>query len=134
MIEKLRTEIEDVHAFIAAWFRGNVARDDALYDAKLASRMGADLVNIQPSGQVLTRADLVEGVCQGYGASPEFRIRISNVVVRTADQDRALVTYVEHQSGAQNSASSNRRISSVWFDLAAEGAPVWRHIHETWCD
>ncbi|MFT5507285.1 MAG: hypothetical protein ACI89J_000349 [Hyphomicrobiaceae bacterium] len=135
MIEKLRTEIEDVHTFIAAWFRGDVACDDALYDAKLAGRMAADLVNIQPSGQMLTRADLVEGIRQGYGGSPEFRISISDVALRAADQSRALVTYVEHQSGAKNSASDNRRISSVWFDVTADTAPpMWLHIHETRCD
>lgn len=134
MIEKLRTEIEDVHEFIAAWFRGDVARDDALYDAKLADRVAADLVNIQPSGQVLTRAELVEGIRKGHGSNPAFEIRISDVVLRSADNERALVTYVEHQSGARNSAAENRRISSVWFAISPGATPTWLHIHETGCD
>lgn len=134
MIEKLRAEIEDVHAFIAAWFRGDVARDDALYDAELADRVAPDLINIQPSGQVLTRTDLVEGIRKGYGTNPAFEIRISDFVLRFKDNDRALVTYVEHQSGAKNSTAENRRISSVWFAISPEGAPMWLHIHETGCD
>ena len=133
MQDRLRHEIEDVHGFIAAWFRGDVARDDALFETGLAGRLAAEFVNIQPSGRLLSRADLVEGVRAGFGQSPEFQITISDVVLRFAADKLALVTYVEHQSGARNSAPQNSRISSVWFHVVADGRPVWLHIHETGC-
>lgn len=136
MNERLRSEIEHVHAFIAAWFRGEVAQDDALFNAQLAARLDFALVNIQPSGQVLTRAELVNGIHSGYGGNPNFSIEIDDVVVRFARNDVALVTYVEFQRGAKNTVpADNRRVSSVMFRGVQEGeAPVWLHIHETGLD
>lgn len=136
MSVRLRSEIEHVHAFISAWFRGEVTRDAALFDAQLAARLDSALVNIQPSGQALTRAELVNGIRSGYGGNPKFRIDIDNVVVRFADNDLALVTYVEYQRGAKNTVpADNRRVSTVLFRGVQEGAaPVWLHIHETGLD
>jgi len=133
MSDRLGSEIEHVHAFIAGWFRGEVAQDDALFDAELAARLDVGLVNIQPSGQILTRAELVEGIRSGYGGNPNFSIEIDDVVVRFADNDVALVTYVEFQRGALNTVpADNRRVSSVLFRGVGDGeAPVWLHIHET---
>ena len=136
MKNQLQREIEQVHAFIAAWFRGEVARDDVLFDLHLAARMDASLVNIQPSGQVLTRADLVDGIRAAHGSNPDFQIEISDVAVRLLDVDLALVTYVEFQRGARNTVpADNRRVSSVLFcNVSSGGEPVWLHIHETGLD
>ena len=51
MIDRYRREIEEMHAFISAWFRGSVANDAVLYEAEFARRLDPALVNIQPSGQ-----------------------------------------------------------------------------------
>jgi len=130
----LRREIEDVHAFIASWFRGDLIPDDAVFDNGLCARMAAELVNIQPSGQVLTRSDLVDGIRAGHGSNSNFRISISDVVLRWVGDGKALVTYVEFQQGARQTVpADNRRISSVLFDLSGE-RPLWLHIHETGLD
>lgn len=133
MIDRLRREIEDVHAFIAAWFRGDMARDDALFDARLARHLEPGLVNIQPSGRILTRAELLDGIHDGHARNPSFQIEIRDAVLRQVAGDTALVTYVEHQRGAKNTEpADNRRISSVWFcRIGGDTAPVWLHIHET---
>ena len=136
MSDHFRREIERVHAFIAAWFRGDVARDDALFDSQLATRMDRALVNIQPSGQILTHSDLVDGIRAAHGSNPDFHIEISDVVLRLVDDDLALVTYVEFQRGAKNTVpADNRRVSSVLFRCVHPDAePVWLHIHETGLD
>lgn len=136
MIDRYRGEIEEMHAFISAWFRGSVANDASLYEAQFARRLDPALVNIQPSGQVLTRADLLDGIRAGYGGNPDFFIEIEDATLRWADAGLALVTYVEFQRGARNTVpSDNRRISTVLFrDTPGGAAPVWLHIHETGLD
>ncbi|MFY0611607.1 MAG: DUF4440 domain-containing protein [Hyphomicrobiaceae bacterium] len=133
MVDRFRDEIEEVHAFIAAWFRGDVAQDDALFEKQFAARLDTALVNIQPSGQVLTRDDLLTGIRAGYGSNPAFQIEIEDVALRCAGHDLALVTYVEFQRGARNTdPADNRRVSSVLFrGLNAGGTLIWMHIHET---
>ncbi|MGI9476225.1 MAG: DUF4440 domain-containing protein [Hyphomicrobiaceae bacterium] len=136
MIDRYRTEIEEMHAFIAGWFQGSVAQDAALFEAQFARRLDPALVNIQPSGQVLTRADLLDGIRAGYGGNSKFSIEIDDVALRWADDGLALVTYVEFQRGARNTVpSDNRRISTVLFrDAPGAAQPVWLHIHETGLD
>jgi len=134
LTDALRSEIEDVHTFIAAWFRGDVTADDAMFEAGLAGRIGPQLVNIQPSGRVLTRSNLVDGIRAGFGSNPDFQIWISDASVRWTDGGKALVTYVEFQQGARQTVpADNRRISSVLFDIRGE-RPMWLHIHETGLD
>ena len=53
--QRLRAEVETVHTFISAWFRGEVERSDRLFQQQLAGRLAPDMVNIQPSGRTLTR-------------------------------------------------------------------------------
>ena len=131
----VKGEIEFLHAFIASWFRGECEQTDAVYKAGLMDRLAPDLVNIQPSGQTLSLAELVEPIHAAYGVNPDFRIRISDVVVRFVDQSSGLVlaTYLEHQSGARNTVpSSNTRTSTVMFQATeARDRLTWLHIHET---
>ena len=133
MADRYRDEIEGLHAFIAAWFRGDVAQDDGLFDAEFTRRLDPALINIQPSGQVLTRQDLLNGIRAGHGGNPDFRIEIEDVSLRFSEDDLARVTYVEFQRGAKNTVpADNRRVSSVLFGGVKEGGSLtWLHIHET---
>ena len=56
MIDRLRSEIEDVHAFISAWFRGDITRDEAAFDARLAQR--------RIGGQIEKASDLSDQIKQ----------------------------------------------------------------------
>lgn len=131
----IQAEIEAVHDFIAAWFRGEGDGSPEAFAQGLADRLAADLVNIQPSGRTLTRAGLIDPMAAAFGVNREFQIAISDVEVRFVDavQGLVLATYVEHQSGARNTTpSSNSRVSTVLFRLGEDGQrPTWLHIHET---
>ena len=132
--ERVTREIEALHDFLAAWFRGELEATDAVFGAGLADRVAADFINIQPAGKLLTRSQLLEPIKAAFGASPEFRIKIADVEVRYADMAAGLVlaTYVEHQDGARNSGASNTRISTVLFRSDRPDGPLtWLHIHET---
>ena len=128
-------EIERLHRFLEDWLSGSAPGTDAAFAGGLANALHPDFVNIQPAGIPLGRDLLLEQIRDGHGASPDFRIRIRNVMVRqTLDgAGTILATYEEYQTGARNSArSDNARLSSALFQRNSEGRLVWLHIHETW--
>lgn len=149
----VREEVERLHAFISGWFRGEVSESNALFEASFASRLAPELINIQPAGAVLTRAELMEGIRAGYGANPDFRITISEVMLRWSsaagearvteegvhsgdvggDSVVALATYREFQEGAKQTVPpDNTRVTTVLMRLGGPGeGPLWLHLHET---
>ncbi len=130
---RLRCEVEEVHAFIAGWFRGTVTNDQATFNAGLGDRLADDLINIQPAGRVLTRDDLLIPMFGAYGANPGFDISIRDfrLLHLPADGKTAAATYVEDQRGALNTVpADNSRITTVLFDVSAD-EPLWLHLHET---
>ncbi|MGI9422296.1 MAG: hypothetical protein ACR2PA_03820 [Hyphomicrobiaceae bacterium] len=128
-------EIEALHDFIAAWFRGELENSEQVFNEGFRDRLHDQIVNIQPGGQTLTSADLLQPIKAAHGVNPDFQISISDVAVRFVDHGRSLIlaTYVEHQSGARNTTPSrNDRVSTVLFQWPDDAQrPLWMHIHET---
>ncbi|MEM9357431.1 MAG: hypothetical protein AAGB04_14580 [Pseudomonadota bacterium] len=135
LLELAIAEVEALHAFISQWFRGELGRTSEVYQRGFTERLADNLVNIQPSGQVLTRADLLDPIEAAHGANPDFRISISDVTLRHISKDQTLIqaTYVEHQTGARNTTpSDNDRISTVLFSRdPSTDRLTWLHLHET---
>ena len=131
----LLAEVEAVHAYLSAWFRGDVPHSDEDYAREWANRLAPGLINIQPSGGILSREELVEEIQKGYASNPEFRIEIREGELRGFDSEGglALFTYAEFQTGAKRTVpADNVRVSSVLFSLSDEAErPLWLHIHET---
>lgn len=119
------TEIVRLHDAISGWFRGDGPDDfTAIQDA-----LADDFVNIQPSGRTLSKAGLCAPIRAARGQNPAFDIRIEQPRLIAAWPDRILATYVEHQTGARNSAPDNRRRSLVLF---ARGPRLtWLYLKET---
>ncbi len=121
-------EIVRLHDFIAGWFRGDLAPEtfepdfaDALHDA---------FENIQPSGVVLSKAELMDPIRSAHGANPDFRITIESPRRIAEYPDQIVMTYVEFQQGARNSTPQNRRGSTVLFETSGDRL-IWRHLQET---
>ena len=135
LLDAVREEIEAVHRFISAWFRGEEPNTDQAFAAGLADRLEPGFVNIQPAGRVLECDALLDSLRDGHGTNPQFRIAISDVRLRYADESGELVlaTYLETQSGARHSTPpTNARVSTVLMRRTPEtGALQWIHIHET---
>lgn len=133
LLAEIREDIEAVHQFISAWFRGDLPRTAGTFAAGLGDRLASDFVNIQPAGRILTREALLDSIESGHGANPAFRIEIGDVRAKIVDgDDLALATYVERQSGARQSDARNARISSVLLRRRPDtGTFEWLHIHET---
>lgn len=133
--DAVRQEIEDVHRFIAAWFRGEIAANNDEFDRILATRLAPQMVNIQPSGQVLTRDGLLAAIREGHGANPAFRIAIRDVRIcfPMTKGEFVLATYRELQTGARNTdPPDNARFSTALLRaVPSTGGFAWLHIHET---
>ncbi|MGI9522561.1 MAG: hypothetical protein ACR2PG_13025 [Hyphomicrobiaceae bacterium] len=133
--ERLTTEVETMHTFIAAWFRGEMTADKCLFEREFTSRLAIDMVNIQPSGSVLTRDRLAQSIFQGHGTNKRFQIQIHDCQLRYMCSARltAVATYVESQRNAKNTVpADNDRISTAVFGLSDGGSGLrWVHLHET---
>lgn len=131
--DRLRREVEEVHAFIAAWFRGDARNARDIFEFSLGNQLASDLINIQPSGGTLNKDDLLTPLFKAHGANPDFNISIRDfrLLHISPDGATAAAVYVEDQTGALNTAPpNNSRITTILFDVSGSG-PVWLHLHET---
>ena len=119
-------EVVRLHDFIAGWFRGEIGDDR--FDREFTAALHPDFENVQPSGAVLSRADLLEPIRAARGSSPDFRITIEEPRLLGMWPGLILFAYVEFQTGARNSAAENRRRSTALFE--AGDRLVWRHLTE----
>ncbi len=120
-------EIIRLHDVIAGWFRGEIAADR--FGPEFADALHPEFENIQPSGSVLTKADLLDPIRAAHGANPDFRIAIERPRVIGTWPGLVLATYVEYQTGARASAQENRRRSTALFETGPH--LLWRHLQET---
>ncbi len=133
-LDKATRWVEDLHAFFADWFSGRAQIGEDGFNARFADRMGPGFINIQPSGEVFERERIIEAIRAGKGQSPDFDIRIIDVVMRGEPEPGLyLFNYVELQKGARNSARENARLSSALVRETPDG-PSWLIVHETGLD
>lgn len=128
------SEVEDLHTFIAGWFRGDLENRESVFDEGFTARLSGTFQNIQPNGGVLTRNDIAGGIRSAHGTNPDFRISIHDVSLRDTYHDNRLLlaTYLERQSSAKNTIpADNDRVSTVLMRQGDDGKLIWLHLHET---
>ena len=132
--EEVRGEVERLHTFISAWFRGDGELNDFGFEREFSSVLSSSFINIQPSGEVLSRDVLLGPIERAFGSNPDFAITVSDVEIRIGmSGEFCLATYLEFQQGAKNTVpADNYRRSTVLFEKV-DGRLVWHHIHETAC-
>ncbi|MEM7506816.1 MAG: hypothetical protein AAF415_08715 [Pseudomonadota bacterium] len=121
-------EIIRLHDVIAGWFRGEIP--EAEFDQAFAASLAPEFENIQPSGKVLSRADLLDPIRAAHGSNPDFRITIEEPRLLGTWSGLILMGYVEFQQGARQSAGENRRRSTVLFEEDGDRL-LWRYLQET---
>lgn len=126
-LTRASAEIERLHDFISGWFRGEIAPDR--FQPDFADALHPEFENIQPSGEVLSRAGLLDPIRAARGVNTGFRITIEQPRVLGTWPGLILATYVEFQQGARNSSPENRRRSTVLFEDGDR--LIWRHLQET---
>ncbi len=126
---QVQDEIESLHQFFCAWFRGGLAEN--AFEEGFLSRFSSNLVFIPPAGRFLQLNDLGTLIRSGYASNPEFRIQIRGVTVHRVFDGFILATYEEWQRNARASQPANNgRIATVLFSAGKQ--LKWTHIHETW--
>ncbi len=120
-------EIVRLHDVIEGWFTGRLAVDR--FEPDFADALHPPFENIQPSGLVSSRADLLDALRAAHGANPDFRITIEEPRLLAVYPRLILAGYIEAQTGARNSAPENRRRSTVLFETGDR--LLWRYLQET---
>ena len=127
--ERVRREVEDLHAFFVGWFGGTL--DESAFDERFVPRFSPELVFVPPAGQLLGLSELSEGIRSGHGTNPRFRVEIRNVQIHHVFEGHVVATYEEWQRNALASTPpDNGRRATVLFGVG--DALLWKHIHETW--
>lgn len=125
--EKARVEVERLHDFIAAWFRGELDKDR--FEPDFAEVLHPEFENVQPAGVTLKLDELLNSIQNAHGVNPDFQITIEAPRLLGTWQDLILFQYVEYQTGARASAPENRRLSTALFEVK-DGKLVWRYLTE----
>lgn len=125
-------EVHDFHAFLADWFAGRVAADDATLQEQFR-RFATDMQYVNPSGGVGDTKSIETALANAHGSSPSMAIEVRNATVRRAGAGSVLVTYEEHQSGGER---DNKRLTTALFvpKTDAPNGVGWFHVHEVWLE
>ena len=89
-MQRACSEVEELHAFFEAWYRGTSGVGLERVSAVLASEFEL----LAPNGDLISRDELLSQLASECGAYPGLRITIHHVGVRTAEGEAA-IEYVE---------------------------------------
>ncbi len=129
---QITNEITRLHDYFTNWFAGKTDGDSRSFDKYVRNHLAPEFVNIQPSGKMSNRDELLQQIQAGYGRNRAFCIRVGKVQIhQKLPGDIYLVTYEEYQRGAQNSRPENARLSTALLRLVGDGFE-WLWVHETW--
>ena len=125
-------EVERLHRFFEAWFRGSLPRDAAAF-AACADALAAGFVQVDPQGREHRRGDLLARLEAAHGcrADAPFAITIEDARVLLERDGLALVTYVELQVSGSTTTARGSTALLVADSVAPLGA-AWLHLQETW--
>ncbi len=128
LLNEVRIEIEELHAFFVDWYAGVAARESL--EARFLSHLHAELLMMPPDGNAIGLADLTVAFQKAHGINSDFRIRICDVEIKHRMPEHLLVTYTEWQSGSTASESGeNGRFTTAL--LSRQQPFKWLHIQET---
>ena len=128
-----RREIEALHDFFEAWFRGDLDREAF---GRPTETLAPSFRLVRPDGTELPRAAVVDGIRAGHASEtddPPFEIAIRDPRVRWASDDRCLVRYEEWQRSV-GEWRGRRSTASFARDHSAPAGVVWQDLHETWIE
>ncbi len=130
--DRAEAEIVELHEFFEGWIAGSLANYDETYEDRFLEHLSPYFTMVQPGGALTEYDGLTRGMRGAHGSNPEFRIAITDVVVRIRLGDTLVVTYTEWQRNAKASkpANNGRRATVVFDDLGDR--MIWCHVHESW--
>lgn len=122
------SEIMGLHEFFEQWLRGE---SECTSMGRLESVLAPGFGMVTPTGKLLGREALIEGLVQNRGSRPSLRIEIEDPVMIVDEPTIMIARYVEVQRA---NGHTDRRVSTVVFEHHT-GTPNglrWAYVHETW--
>jgi hypothetical protein len=124
-------EIEDLHAFFVAWFRGDVPDTDEVW-ARAPQVMAPGFVLVSPGGDRHERADLLTAIrAQHGGHAAGFDIWTKGFEVIAIGRDQITVRYEEWQRRGED-VLGRASLAVFAYDESAPHGVVWLAVQETW--
>ncbi|GBQ94894.1 hypothetical protein AA23498_2138 [Acetobacter nitrogenifigens DSM 23921 = NBRC 105050] len=125
LLNKLETEVVDLHVVLQAWFRGEGGNDPSV----VTRHFDADFQMVGAAGRVLSCAVFAAALPGLYGSRPGLVMEIQNVEIRHVFNGGVVGFYREIQTQGEQ---RTERWSSVVLVDGEEGF-VWKQLHETFC-
>lgn len=122
--DRALAEIDGLHRVLQAWFRAEGAQDAAL----VLSHFDPGYTMVTPAGKLITLGAFKAALPVLWGSRPGLVMEITNEALVYAVPGFALMTYTERQH--LNGAFTDRFSTVLMLDHG-DGAPLWRHLHET---
>lgn len=123
-------EIEELHAFFVAWFRGELPRTPEVF-TRFTNVTAPEFTLISPNGVMIDYAAAVDWIENAHGSRTNFNIWIENFRLHQQHDGVAIVTYDEWGESEDGVTS---RVSTAIFadDETTPNGVRWLHVHETW--
>ncbi len=124
-------EIHDLHAFLAAWYRGEIEKTRAAF-ARAYDVTAEAFTFVSPaSGQVIPRDVLLGALYERHGTLPGYDAQISAITPRHRVGEIAIYTYVIREV-FDAEREQTVTVSITFRDApAAPNGVAHLHVHET---
>ncbi len=130
MTSVYQREIEELHAFFVAWFRGELPRTPAAF-ARFTNVTAPEFTLISPDGALIDYVTAVDWIENAHNSRTHFNIWIDNFRIHQQRDDVTIVTY--HEMGARDDGVTARLSTAIFAaDDDAPNGIIWLHVHETW--
>lgn len=116
------------HVLIRQWLGGEVT--EAVLCTDLLARFSPDYSMVTTAGKLLDKTSLTAFFSAAGGSRPGLKMEIVDLRLIQENATGASVFYREIQSLPDGARTE--RFSSVIYEKTADGALLWRHLHETW--
>lgn len=127
--ERCANEVVELHEHFVALF---TAQRDATTVERCLARFAPPFVRVAPDGTLQDRAELGAMLGEANGrVEPDFAIAIDVEAAEPLGERAAVVRYIETQSAR---GRQTKRRSTAVFVAAADGAPRWFALQETWIE
>ncbi|MDZ7753387.1 MAG: hypothetical protein U5S82_17525 [Gammaproteobacteria bacterium] len=126
LIDRVRQQVEAVHAFFAAWFGGTLPARDETFQQQFLDHFHPGFTFVSSAGTVLDLDGLAREIRAAHGASPGLAIAVHDIRIRHVTGQTILATYEEWQ---RHDGDVVGVVASVWLERA--DTLRWLHVHET---
>jgi len=132
--EQCVREVEELHRFFTAWFRGELPAEDEAF-ARFAGVLSPSFEILPPDGGTLDRDEILASVRGAHGAhaGTDFRIWIEDASARWLGDGMLEATYEEWQTSAGETRGRRSRALLRQHTGAPNGVQ-WVRVEETWLE